>query len=247
MTAPNWLVDVQYPSTGSERQSQEMSAVDPTTYGGGTVARLPLSAALWLALGITIADPTGAISLQRSYSVMPGTAAVVSVETDTTAAASSTEPVAPDREEISAVARLNRVRRTLSMNVSQLASAIRAGRPALYRWLEGDSPNESNARRLKHLYDIALLWSSVCAESLGKDLITPVGEHGSVMSLLTAVDLDYQSISNTLRVIAASRVTATNRRERNGHRRPSAIVKERGLTPDSEELQRQRILDATDL
>jgi hypothetical protein len=149
-------------------------------------------------------------------------------------------------EDVSAPSRISEIRNQLSLNVKQLADAMQVGRPAVYSWLQGTTPRESQQVRLKALYDVAQEWKALSDLPVGKYLIAPQKDGVSLLGLLRASELDRERIYQGLKRIGSTIQHAANRKQATRYRSAASFMGERGIKPASRELQQQRIDDEAD-
>ena len=142
------------------------------------------------------------------------------------------------------------IREHLSLNVSQLAVTIGAGRPAVYAWLRGERLAQAAHRgRIKAVYDVARVWADMTDQALGRYLLTPVGGGETVLDLLSEPSLDHERIGRTLAFIhqfvqsRQSQVSdaATVEEARVVLERGRQIAAARGYGMPDEEKQRERM------
>jgi DNA-binding XRE family transcriptional regulator len=90
------------------------------------------------------------------------------------------------------------MRRYLSMNVSDLATALRVHRPTVYAWLRGNPRLRRNhAQRLEAIYKVAKEWRAISSKPVGPFLNAP--QSGvSLLNLLSSKVLDREAISARL-------------------------------------------------
>jgi transcriptional regulator with XRE-family HTH domain len=234
------LIDFTYVATGWSDVT-ESSDSDTT---GATMRRVATVAVTALTvLSIALSGGSGAVSPSSGRFVDAATSSRIIYRIPR----GTSEPKELRAEAIDTPTRLNEVRARLSLNMRQLASALHVGRPALYRWYEGVTPNDGNLRRIKDLYDIAVRWSKLSSSPVGKNLVTPIGEGGSLVSLLSATQLEEERINRLLTTILRSQQDQIDRRARSGYRSPSSIIAERGYRRSASDLARQQTVDVSDL
>jgi DNA-binding XRE family transcriptional regulator len=91
------------------------------------------------------------------------------------------------------------IRRYLSMNVSDLAKALRVRRPTVYAWLKGNPQLRRNhAQRLEAMYKIAKKWRMISSKPVGAFLNPPETSGVSLLKLLSSRVLDHDEISASL-------------------------------------------------
>jgi DNA-binding transcriptional regulator YiaG len=83
------------------------------------------------------------------------------------------------------------IRHHLSLNLSDVAAALRVSRPTIYAWLRGESsPHFHNKSRMRSLYRVAKMWSGMSQKPLGSYLKLPVHEDRSIFDLLCEEKVD---------------------------------------------------------
>lgn len=149
-------------------------------------------------------------------------------------------------EDISAPGRISAIRSRLSLNLKQVAGAMQVGRPAVYAWLQGANPRESQQIRLKELRDIAKTWSGLTDKPVGKYLIAPLAGGASLLELLHSPKLNGAAINQAMEEISSNIRAAESRKRNGGYVSAANIVKQDGTKPLSRERRRERINDAAD-
>lgn len=93
------------------------------------------------------------------------------------------------------------IRTAFSLNVTQLAHALRVERPTIYSWIREDvAPREDNLRRLAAVWELAELWMRVAARPIGTLLHhPPVIDGKSILDLLEDEPLRSHVLSEQLR------------------------------------------------
>lgn len=91
------------------------------------------------------------------------------------------------------------VRRYLSMNVTDMARALRVRRPTVYSWLRDDpSVRATHAHRLDALYRIARAWRGMSQRPIGQFLRQQLTSGTSLIDLLSTRSLDEPAIRAAL-------------------------------------------------
>lgn len=158
------------------------------------------------------------------------------------------EPPEPNEvEDVSAPARISKIRGQLSLNMKQVADAMQVGRPAVYAWFQGATPRDGQQQRLKELHDIADKWRSLSSVPVGKYLIIPLENGASLLDLIRANDLDHTEINRAIGQISSIIQATERRRKTSGYRSAASVMKELQVKPASREIEQQRINDASDL
>ncbi|WP_396215682.1 helix-turn-helix domain-containing protein [Gemmatimonas sp.] len=92
---------------------------------------------------------------------------------------------------ITATARLAFIREWLSLNISQLATALDVTRPTVYDWLSGERvPHADNALRIKQVYDLAREWEQMSSVPLRVSATTPIVDDKTLLSALSGPSPD---------------------------------------------------------
>jgi hypothetical protein len=87
------------------------------------------------------------------------------------------------------------VRRYLSMNVTDLATALHVARPTVYSWLRDEPGLRGNhLRRVEALYRIARDWRRISSQPVGGFLGQPLASGESLLGLLSAKTLNETEI-----------------------------------------------------
>jgi DNA-binding transcriptional regulator YiaG len=98
----------------------------------------------------------------------------------------STRLEAEAAEALTATARLAFIREWLSLNISQLATALDVTRPTVYDWLSGErEPHADNALRIKQVYNLARDWERMSAVPLRVSATTPIFDDKTLLSALS--------------------------------------------------------------
>lgn len=96
------------------------------------------------------------------------------------------------------------IQRYLSLNVTDLSSALRVGRPTIYSWMRGTQPHSSHLRRIQQLYQIARSWRATSSSPIAAYLTVPLGSGGSLMTQLEDEALDEAAINRSFAEIKAA-------------------------------------------
>jgi hypothetical protein len=116
------------------------------------------------------------------------------------------------------------IRRYLSMTVTDLAKALRVGRPTVYAWLrDGADLRTEHAQRLEAIYRIARKWRMTSSRPVGTFLNQPVVSGETLLSLLSAEVPDELAIERAFSQVRNAAIRTT--------RRPGVleVAKQRGL------------------
>ncbi len=116
------------------------------------------------------------------------------------------------------------IRRYLSMNVTDMAKALRVARPTVYSWFRDEQGLRGHhLRRVEALYGIARRWRKISTQPVGTFLAQPLASGESLLVLLSAKALNEPEIQNALAQIqgALSRPS--------GRAGIVAVAKKRGL------------------
>jgi DNA-binding transcriptional regulator YiaG len=183
-------------ATGAAQyQLPERTTVDEhsvRTFWSGVVASV--------ALGITCAGGTGSTGLQISDLQKLYTGSTITITIDQSAG--------PNLETASEAVftterRIARIRRALSLNVTQVALALAVSRPTVYEWVEGQRvPRRESQDRLKALSDLAEYWESLCSDPVGRHVITPLSDGGTLVDYLAETPLDLAKVRSALVLIS---------------------------------------------
>jgi hypothetical protein len=102
------------------------------------------------------------------------------------------------------------IQRYLSLNVSDLSSALRVGRPTVYAWMRGVQPQDAHLQRIEQVYRIARSWRAMSSSPVGAYLAVGLGCGGSLLTQLADENLDEGAINGSFAEIRA----ALNKRPR---------------------------------
>lgn len=88
------------------------------------------------------------------------------------------------------------IRRYLSMNVTNMARALRVRRPTVYSWLRDEpSVRPTHAQRLEVIYKVAREWRMLSSKPVGGFLNRQLASGTTLLELLSARTLDETAIS----------------------------------------------------
>jgi len=133
----------------------------------------------------------------------------------------------------------------LSLNLSDLATVLRVSRPTIYTWLRDESsPQVHNVSRMRQLFRIARVWSSVFSKPLGSHLKTPVVDGQSVFDLLSQDRIDQELVNKAL-VTCSLMLEQEAGRPR--LRSAAEIAKQYGLPSQSKYSQEESVAQETGL
>jgi len=83
------------------------------------------------------------------------------------------------------------IRRYLSMNITDIAKALRVARPTVYSWLRDESSLRGNhLRRVEAIYKLARHWRKISSQPVGEFLSQPLTSGESLLGLLSAKALN---------------------------------------------------------
>ncbi len=151
---------------------------------------------------------------------------------------------ATGRRAIGVADRVAVIKKELSLNMTQMAQALRVGRPALYGWLSDVvTPRSAHLSRLKELYNLAVHWGRLVERPVGKYLIMPLDDGKSLARLLTTKPLDSDRILRAFESIRSAIVVSEERKRSSGYRSAASIMRERGYDDDPRESQERRLAD----
>ena len=116
-----------------------------------------------------------------------------------------TSPYFPSSQEqrsvptVSPEAKIARLRSTLSLNISEVAAALRVERPTIYAWIGGRTrPQQGNLARLDLILRVARRWSELTPQPLGRLREERFSGRPSLQDLLVSEQLDFSAINATL-------------------------------------------------
>jgi hypothetical protein len=96
------------------------------------------------------------------------------------------------------------IQRYLSLNVTDLSSALRVGRPTVYAWMRGVQPQEAHLQRIQQLYRIARSWRAMSSSPIGAYLAARLESGASLMTQLAVETLDEGVINGYFAEIRAA-------------------------------------------
>jgi hypothetical protein len=132
-----------------------------------------------------------------------------------------------------------------SLNLSDLALVVRVSRPTIYSWLRNESsPQSHNVFRMRQLFGLVKLWSSLSRKPLGSYLKSPVVEGQSVFDLLSQDQIDRELVRQAL--VACSLMLEQDA-ARPRPRSAAEIAKQYGLRSQSEHSQEESVSQETGL
>lgn len=87
------------------------------------------------------------------------------------------------------------IRRYLSMNVTDMAKALRVARPTVYSWFRDEAGLRSHhLQRVEAIYGIARRWRRISIQPVGAFLAQPLASGDSLIGLLSAKALNEPEI-----------------------------------------------------
>lgn len=95
------------------------------------------------------------------------------------------------------------IQRYLSLNVTDLSSALRVGRPTIYAWMRGAQPQEAHLQRIEQVYRIARSWRAMSSSPVGAYLAVRLGSGSSLLMQLADETLDEGIINGSFAEIRA--------------------------------------------
>jgi hypothetical protein len=96
------------------------------------------------------------------------------------------------------------IQRYLSLNVTDLSSTLRVGRPTIYAWMRGVQPQDAHLRRIEQVYRIARSWRAMSSSPIGTYLAVRLGSGGSLLTQLADETLDEGAINGSFAGIKAA-------------------------------------------
>jgi len=108
--------------------------------------------------------------------------------------------------------RIAGIQRYLSLNVSDLAKALRIARPTVYAWMKGAEPHDVNLERICQLYKISRMWRSMSGTPVGKYLGVPLAGGTSLLDQLSQEQLQESLIGESLARVKAALESAPRRK-----------------------------------
>jgi hypothetical protein len=165
---------------------------------------------VWVAiLGMVIgtggvANATAVNSVIRSGSTVGSPFRITVLDENTFSRTEDTTVLLPQQQ-------LAGLQRYFSLNISDLAKALRVARPTIYAWLRGVQPQGQHLARLDQLYRMARSWRSVSSSPVGEYLSAPLGNNCSLLSYLSADQLDEDAVQEALSSIRTARSKKTRR------------------------------------
>ncbi len=96
------------------------------------------------------------------------------------------------------------IQRYLSLNVTDLSSALRVGRPTIYAWMRGVQPQHAHLQRIEQVYRIARSWRAMSSSPVGAHLAVRLGSGSSLLTQLADETLDEGAINGSFAEIRAT-------------------------------------------
>jgi hypothetical protein len=96
------------------------------------------------------------------------------------------------------------IQRYLSLNVTDLSSALLVGRPTIYAWMRGVRPQDAHLQRIEQVYRIARSWRAMSSSPIGAYLAVQLGSGISLMTQLADETLDEGAINGSFAEIRAA-------------------------------------------
>jgi len=91
------------------------------------------------------------------------------------------------------------IRRYLSMNVTDMARALRVARPTVYSWFRDEAGLRSHhLQRVEAVYRIARRWRRISNQPVGAFLAQPLASGDSLLDVLSAKALNESDIQDAL-------------------------------------------------
>ncbi len=135
---------------------------------------------------------------------------------------------------------LGAVKDELSLNTSELATALRVSRPTIYSWTEGGQASQENRLRLAELQKLTAAWQNLSSEPLGT-LVRERGADGSrIVDFLSEDVLPRQAIIERFKIFA-SLIQTRSASQRGGNRSFRELAREHNLKPISDERFRENV------
>jgi DNA-binding XRE family transcriptional regulator len=192
-----------------------------------------------------VGEPRGMLRVTNVLGVNWWTGATFAVDDERAAivrvdsGATIFQPVIAVREpDLSVVARIEHVRRHLSLTMTHLAAIVGVTRTTLYAWQDGTSaPRERSLRRLGELAEVATQWAERSTEPVGAFLVTPLSGGATLFDLLSALQWDNAVISAAIDTLvtavkrAPARTRATDQRTDEERRRAEVRESRRLFRP----------------
>ncbi len=89
------------------------------------------------------------------------------------------------------------IRHYLSMNVTDMARALRVARPTVYSWLRDEAgPRGHHLQRIEAIYGIARRWRRISSQPVGGFLAQPLASGDSLLDLVSAKALNESDIQD---------------------------------------------------
>ena len=119
---------------------------------------------------------------------------------------------------------INAIRRYLSLNISDLAMALRVARPTVYAWLRDEAePHGSNLARIQQLYRMARVWRAFSEQPVGPFLKSANEDGLTLVNLLSEEVIDEAAVRRAFEQI---RIAIAPKRQS-----IAEMARSRGLTP----------------
>lgn len=109
-------------------------------------------------------------------------------------------------------AKLVSIRRSLSLNVKNLAGALQVERPTIYSWMQGKScPHQSNLDRINALDELATEWKHMSDRPVGQLLSQRLRTGSTLLNLLNDPRAKFEELREALQELNHSAKKMTNR------------------------------------
>lgn len=96
------------------------------------------------------------------------------------------------------------IQRYLSMNVTDLSTALRVARPTVYAWMRGIEPRDSGLKRISQLHRIARRWRAISSTPVGSYLTVRLLAGGSLLDEFGREQLDEGTILKMFEAVKSS-------------------------------------------
>jgi transcriptional regulator with XRE-family HTH domain len=108
------------------------------------------------------------------------------------------------RHDLDASTQIRQIRAFLGLSTTQLSEVLLISRPALYAWINGVAePRARNRDRLARIYKLATYWRNLSSEALSSYFGVGVEDRETLMTLLTAGDIDSARLIDLFERLAA--------------------------------------------
>jgi len=136
--------------------------------------------------------------------------------------------------------KLEFIKDSFGITLSQLAKILRTSRPSIYSWLEGEEPRENTSLRIQQIYECAEHWAqkNEFHYSPGPIFRQPLGKEPSVLDRLTKEELDMEEIEAGLKSMMELMIRRRERIERSKNKTQNSTIDQKNIAKNRHALTR---------